>query len=174
MESATAAPAAVLLRTDLRPGDLGTIVSLHGTVYARDHGFDTTFEAYVAGPLAEAVLAASAGTRLWVAERGGRVVGSLAVVAAEPGVGQLRWFLVEPGARGAGLGRRLLYEALAFCLECGHDSVFLWTVSALTAAAHLYRAAGFRKVEERPGRRWGVDVIEERYELRTPQGERQP
>jgi GNAT superfamily N-acetyltransferase len=171
MESATAAPAALLLRTDLSPGDLGGIVALHGTVYARDYGFDITFEAYVAGPLAEAVLSASAGTRLWVAERGGRVVGSVAVVAAGPGVGQLRWFLVEPGARGSGLGRRLLHEALAFCRECGHDSVFLWTVSALTAAAHPYRAAGFRKVEERPGRRWGVDVIEEKYELHTPQGE---
>ena len=80
-------------------------------------------------------------------------------------VAQLRWFLVDPAVRGMGLGRRLLDEALAFCKECGYGNVILWTVSALEAAAHLYRSAGFRKVEEKPGRLWGVDVVEEKYEL---------
>jgi N-acetylglutamate synthase-like GNAT family acetyltransferase len=156
----------VTLRTDLRPGDLGSIVHLHGTVYARENGFDPTFEAYVAGPLAEFVLAASDRERLWIAERGGRMVGCVAVVAASPQTAQLRWYLVEPSARGAGLGKRLLQEAVTFSRECGFRAITLWTVSALTAAAHLYRAAGFRKAEERPGRKWGVDVVEERYELR--------
>jgi ribosomal protein S18 acetylase RimI-like enzyme len=155
----------VTLRTDLRPGDFGSIVHLHGVVYAREYGFDHTFEAYVAGPLAEFVLSSTPGGRLWVAEREGRVVGCVAVVPASPGVGQLRWFLVEPAARGCGLGKRLLEEAVSFCRQAGYGSVILWTVSALTAAA-LYRSAGFCKVEERPGRRWGVEVVEERYELR--------
>jgi GNAT superfamily N-acetyltransferase len=157
---------AVTLRTQLRPGDIGWIVRTHGLVYAREWGFDHTFEAYVAGPLAECVRAATPRDRIWLAERGGRTVGCIAIVAATAHAAQLRWFLVEPGARGAGIGKWLLAEAVAFCKEQGYDSVSLWTVSALTAAARLYQAAGFVKVEEKPGRRWGVDVVEEKYELR--------
>jgi ribosomal protein S18 acetylase RimI-like enzyme len=155
---------AITLRTDLRPGDLGIIVWLHGTVYARERGFDSTFEAYVAAPLAEFVCSPSPRQRLWIAERDGRIVGCVAIVTAAPQAAQLRWFLVEPSARGCGLGRRLLDEALGFCRECGYAEVFLWTESALTAAARLYRAAGFRKTAEKPGRMWGVDLVEERYE----------
>jgi ribosomal protein S18 acetylase RimI-like enzyme len=166
MQPDSAPGGAVTVRTSLRPGDLGAVVHLHGTVYAREYGFDPTFEAYVAGPLAEFVRAGSARERLWVAEQDGRVVGCVGIVAAAPETAQLRWFLVDPAARGAGLGRRLLGEAVAFCKACGYGTVVLWTVSALTAAAHLYRSAGFRKVEERPGRVWGADVVEEKYELR--------
>jgi ribosomal protein S18 acetylase RimI-like enzyme len=144
---------------------VGYLVYLHGTVYAREYGFDPTFEAYVAGPLAEFVRAASDRERLWIAERDGRIVGCIAVVAASPQTAQLRWFLVDPAARGAGLGKRLLREAIAFCEACGYTSVILWTERALTAAGHLYRSAGFRKVEEKPGRLWGADVVEEKYEL---------
>ncbi len=153
------------LRTDLRPGDIGYVIYLHGIVYAREHGFDHTFEAYVAGPLAEFACSASARERLWVAEREGRIVGCIAIVTASPPVAQLRWFLVDPSCRGLGLGKRLLSEAVAFCKTCGYRSIILWTVSALDAAAHLYRSAGFEKVEEKLGRRWGVDVTEEMYEL---------
>jgi GNAT superfamily N-acetyltransferase len=159
------APDTIAVRTVPRPGDLGFIVSLHGTLYAREYGFDPTFEAYVAGPLAEFVRSDSPRQRLWIAERDGRGVGCVAIVAAAPETAQLRWFLVDPSARGAGLGRRLLGEALSFAGDCGYERVILWTVGALTAAAHLYRAAGFRKVEEKAGRMWGVDVVEEKYEL---------
>src|SRR5205823_2985521 len=103
--------------------------------------------------------------RLWIADHDGRVVGCVAIVAASPETAQLRWFLVDPATRGAGLGKRLLHEAVAFARQCGYTSIILWTVSALAAAAHLYRAAGFRKVEEKPGHVWGVDVVEEKYEL---------
>ena len=157
----------VLLRTELRPGDIGTVVYLHGTVYAREYGFDHTFEAYVAGPLAKFALSLSARARLWLAERDGRIVGCIAVVAASPQVAQLRWFLVEPSSRGIGIGKQLLHEAVAFCKDCCYEVVILWTVSTLKAAAHLYRSIGFSKVEEKPGQRWGVDVIEEKYEMRV-------
>ncbi|MEW6073863.1 MAG: GNAT family N-acetyltransferase [Planctomycetota bacterium] len=96
------------LRSDIRPGDLGAIVHLHGILYAREHGFDPTFGAYVAGPLAEFVRESRAGGRLWIAEREGRLVGCIAIVAAAPGVAQLRWLLPAPAARGRGLGRRVL------------------------------------------------------------------
>jgi GNAT superfamily N-acetyltransferase len=155
----------VTVRTTLQPGDLGAVVALHGTVYAREHQFDPTFEAYVAGPLAEFVRAGSPRERLWLAERGGRLVGCVAIVGAWAETAQLRWFLVDPSARGAGLGKRLLAEAIDFARACGYREVILWTVSALQAAAHLYHAAGFRKVEEKPGRLWGRDLVEEKYRL---------
>src|SRR5438067_10174680 len=115
MQHANPSQPAVTIRTDLRPGDLGAIVSLHGVIYAREYGFDPTFEAYVAGPLAEFVHRASARERLWIAEREGRIVGCIAIVAASPRTAQLRWFLVDPTARGAGLGKCLLGETVAFC-----------------------------------------------------------
>jgi GNAT superfamily N-acetyltransferase len=155
----------ITIRTVLRPGDLGSVVHLHGTLYARERGWDTTFEAYVAGPLSEFVLRADPRERIWIAERDDRIVGCIAIVAADHEMAQLRWFLLEPRSRGAGVGRRLLEEAIAFARSVGYSRLVLWTERSLTAAAHLYRAAGFRLVEEKPGRSWGGDVIEECYEL---------
>jgi N-acetylglutamate synthase-like GNAT family acetyltransferase len=155
----------ITIRTELRPGDLGAIIHLHGTLYAREQGWDTSFEAYVAGPLSEFVLRAHPRERIWVAERDGLIVGCIAIVAASPEAAQLRWFLLEPRTRGTGVGRRLLHGAIAFARAVGYSSLVLWTERSLIAAAQLYRAAGFRLVEERPGHSWGRDVIEERYEL---------
>src|SRR5262249_28273927 len=134
-------------------------------LYSREYGFDETFEAYVAGPLAEFVRRRSDRDRIWLAERRGDLVGCIAIVGVSDLEAQLRWYLVDPSARGRGLGRKLIEEAVTFCRNAGYESVFLWTVSALTTAAHLYRAAGFEKVEEKPGRHWGVDVVEEKYVL---------
>lgn len=158
-------PKSISIRTTLRPGDLGTIVALHGTIYAAEYGFDHTFEAYVAGPLSRFVSNASARARLWIAEREERIAGCIAIVADTPHTAQLRWFLVAPPARGCGLGTRLLKEAVSFARENEFESVTLWTVSVLTVAARLYRAAGFQRVESRPRRLWGCDVVEEKYEL---------
>ena len=149
----------------MRAGDLGRIVSLHGELYAREYGFDQTFEAYVAGPLAEFVRSNSPTSRLWVAEQENRIVGCVAIVAASASVAQLRWYLVVPEMRRRGLGRQLLAEAIAFGRQQRYEKVLLWTVSALADAAKQYRAAGFRKTEEKPGMMWGTDVVEEKYEL---------
>jgi GNAT superfamily N-acetyltransferase len=154
------------MRTALQPGDFGAIVSMHGVVYAEEYGFDTTFEAYVAEPLAAFVLRASPRERVWVEDRDGRLAGSIAIVAADARTAQLRWFLVHRSARGGGLGRRLIDEAVGFSRESGYDRIVLWTVAGLEAALHLYRRAGFTRVEASPARRWGVDVVEERYEMR--------
>jgi GNAT superfamily N-acetyltransferase len=156
----------IIIRTALRPGDVGYIVYLHGVIYARERGFDPTFEAYVAGPLAEFVQAENPRQRIWVAEQDSRIIGCVAIVAASEETAQLRWFLIDPIARGKGLGRRLLESAIEFCKECGYTEVILWTESALTVAAHLYESAGFRMIVQKPGRMWGVDLIEEKYELR--------
>ena len=156
----------VIIRTTLNPGDMGSVVRLHGVLYAREYGFDHTFEAYVAAPLAKLVQSPQPNERIWLAERNGALVGCVAIVASTPDVAQLRWFLVDPDCRGAGIGKRLLFEAVEFCRARGYRSVILWTVSGLPAAAHLYRAAGFAKVEEKPpATLWGVRVTEERHEL---------
>ena len=157
--------AAFALRHDLRPGDLGNIVHLHGTVYSQECGFDATFEAHVARHLGEFVGVRTDRDRLWIAEREGRFVGSIAIVGHSEKDAQLHWFLVDPRARGLGLGRRLLHEAVAFCRPCEYEFVFLRTVGVLTAASRLFRSVGFKKVGERPGERWGVGVVEEWYVL---------
>jgi GNAT superfamily N-acetyltransferase len=183
------------LRTELRPGDLGCLTYLHGVLYARERGWDRTFEAYVAAGLAEFVLDHDpVRERIWLAERGDELVGSIAIVRAAQGatrnahqeraevddvgahgdVAQLRWFLVHPDTRGQGLGRKLIGEALNFCHVAGYRRVILWTVSGLDAAAHLYRMAGVERVEARTHQIWGRVVTEERYELELPDARDQP
>jgi GNAT superfamily N-acetyltransferase len=153
------------LRTDPGPADLVAVVALHRECYAAEWGFDARFAAHVEGPLSVFAAAASPRERLWLAEEEGRLAGCIAIVSAAPDTAQLRWFLVVPDARGTGLGRRLLDAALDFSRGQGYRRVMLWTVDLLRAAAHLYRAAGFRLVERRPGAPWGVPLVEERYEM---------
>jgi GNAT superfamily N-acetyltransferase len=156
----------IAIRIIVRPGDIGAIVGLHGTFYAKEYGFNERFEAYVAGPLSEFVLKRSPRERLWIAERNGQLAGCIAIVAADEFTAQLRWFLVDPKFQGQGIGKTLVREAVSFCREAGYRSIILWTVSALVGAARLYQSVGFRKVAEHPADEWGVPVVEEKYELR--------
>lgn len=157
----------IIVRDVLRPGDLGRVTEQHGEVYAREYGFDHTFEAYVAATLAEfAQRLHPDRDRLWLAEREGRLVGSLGIVGREGGAAQLRWFLVHPEVRGRGIGTTLIDRCLAFCRAAGYRSVFLWTVDPLTDAARLYVRAGFRLTEEKPPAvLWGRTLREQRYDL---------
>ena len=136
---------AFALRHDLRPGDLGALVSLHGTVYARECGFDSTFEAQVARLLGEFVQARTDRDQLWLAEREGRIVGSIAVVGHSEKDAQLRWLLVDPSARSLGLGTKLLHEAVTFCLHCKYEYVFLRSAAALTTGAQLNSVSRLRE-----------------------------
>ena len=157
----------VTVRHDLRPGDMGRVIALHGVLYAEEFGWDHGMEAYLAETMAEFGHLARPGLdRLWVAERDGQLLGSIGIIGREDGLAQLRWFLVHPDARGRGLGQHLIGEALAFCRAAGCRWVYLWTVSGLDAAARLYLAAGFRKTESKPpARLFGKTLIEERYDL---------
>ena len=156
----------IALRTRLRAGDIGHIVQRHGLLYALERGWDHTFEAYVAGPLAEFALSHDpARERIWLAEQGERVVGSIAIVGGGADDAQLRWFLVEPECRGMGVGTRLMDAALDFCRDTGRRSVFLWTVKGLDGAARLYARAGFRPAESVPAEQWGASVVQERWVL---------
>ena len=154
------------LRSERRTGDLARLLAAHAAL-AEEMGWDATFEAYVAQPMAATVLTAARRERIWMVESDGRFQGSVAIVqaGADPQVAQLRWFLVAPDARGQGLGKVLLERALAFAREVGYGRVLLWTVQQLEAAAHLYQALGFVKTQEVPGTHWGADVIEEQYTL---------
>jgi GNAT superfamily N-acetyltransferase len=151
------------IRHELRPGDLGMVIYLHGVLYAREYGLDTTFEPYVAKPLAD--FAMSGAGRLWIAEEDSRVIGSIAVVDAEKDVGQLRWFLLTPEARGTGLGRRMLETALAYCRDRGMRRVFLWSFAQLDEALSLYERAGFQITERNNSRLWGAERTEVRMDL---------
>lgn len=155
-----------IIHTGLHAGDLGAVVALHGVLYAREYGWDSTFEAYVAAPLSEFACSNSTRQRIWIAERQGELIGSVAITESDdPAVAQLRWFLVSPDVRGKGLGSQLLSEAVNFARQAGYREVMLWTVAGLEAASRLYRAAGFRKVERVPGERWGAPVVEEKFAL---------
>lgn len=177
---------AVTIRTGPRPGDLGTVLAMHGRLYADELGWNEEFEAHVAHGLAGFAAALGAARedprlpepgRLWIAEDDGEVVGVVGLTLEEPEVGQLRWFLVSPQARG-GLGRRLLDLVLEHARSVGLRNVRLWTVAGLDAAARLYTRAGFRRTEEVPGRRFGHDLVEVRYDLELdaphPESAREP
>jgi len=154
------------IRHHLKPGELDSLVRLHGTLYTREYGFDETFETYVADGLAEFARSPRPDkNRVWLAEEGDRIVGSIAIVAGAGQEAQLRWFLVDRDHRGLGLGTELMDKALMFCREHGFETVFLWTTSELSAARRIYMRFGFRKIEEKTHAIWGKEVTEERYDL---------
>jgi len=154
------------IRTEMRPGDLGEVVRLHGVLYAEEYGLDNTFEAYVAAPLSEFVLAKeTGGQRIWIVEHRGNVAGCIAIVKNAERVAQLRWFLLVPEMRGRGLGKRLMEEAVEFSRRAGYRRIILWTFSELETAIALYRRWGFEKTEEKAHHIWGRDLVEEKYEL---------
>ena len=154
------------IRTELRPGDIGYIVYLHGVLYAREYRLDHTFEGYVATGLgAFAQTYDPAKDFFAVAEDEDQIVGSIAIVGLPDNTAQLRWFLVHPKSRGEGLGRRLIDAALTFCRERKFASVLLWTISELETASHLYRKVGFQLTEERTHELWGAVRTEQRYDL---------
>lgn len=156
----------IVIRTELKPGDIGSLIYLHGVLYAQEHGWNHTFEAYVAGPLAEFAKSQAPRGRIWIVEESENVAGSIAIVEVSKEEAQLRWLLLHPKLRGQGIGRMLMKEAVNFCRAQGYAIVFLWTVSALTAAAKLYEEFGFHMSNETNSEIWGTTVTEQRYELR--------
>jgi N-acetylglutamate synthase-like GNAT family acetyltransferase len=155
----------ISIRNDLRPGDIGYITYLHGILYCPEQGWNHTFDAYVAMPLAKFSKSQSSRERIWIVEKEKRIVGSVAIVKLSDTEAQLRWLLLDPEVRGQGLGRRLVDEALDFCRGAGYSSVFLWTVNTLPIASHLYQSVGFRQIEEVTHDQWDKTVTEVKYEL---------
>ncbi len=153
------------LRTADRPGDLGWVVQAHGELYAAEFGWDTTFEAHVAGLVAGLATLDPARERVWIAELDGRRVGCVACTTGDAeDTARLRILLVHPDARGQRLGTRLVGTCLDFARSAGYKRMQLWTTDALAAARAIYLASGFRVVREVPQRRFGTHVVGQDYE----------
>ena len=149
-----------------RPGDMGWVVHRHGARYAQEYGWDERFEALVAGIVAKFVQHFDpARERCWIAEMRGEAVGSVFLVRQSKSVAKLRLLLVEPQARGLGLGKRLVEECIAFARAQGYRKLVLWTQSNLDAAHAIYRNAGFRLVKAEAHASFGVKLTGEYWAL---------
>jgi DNA-binding MarR family transcriptional regulator/GNAT superfamily N-acetyltransferase len=159
-----AEPPPTILR-DPRPGDMGWVVQSHGALYASEYGFDASFEALVAEIVAKYMTSYDASReRCWIADIEGRPVGSVFLVKASDDVAKLRLLLLDPAARGRGLGQRLVADCVSFARACGYRRMTLWTQSILVGARKIYQDAGFKLVASEPHRSFGQNLIGETWE----------
>jgi len=148
------------------PGDMGWVAHRHGVLYAQEYGWDEHFEALVAQIVAEFIINYNPGReRCWIAEMDGEIIGSVFVVQSSETVAKLRLLLVEPKARGLGLGTRLVEECIRFAQRRGYQKLILWTNSILLEARHIYKKTGFKLVAEEAHHSFGHDLIGETWEL---------
>jgi ribosomal protein S18 acetylase RimI-like enzyme len=156
----------IRIRTKIRPGDLGYLTYLHGTLYSSEYRYGIGFETYVAAGLAEFQKQFDpARSRIWICEYKQKLVGAIVLVNRGDSA-QLRYFLVDPAVRGIGLGQKLMKLFLKFVRDTGYRHVYLLTTHEQEAAAHLYKSYGFKLTHEQPVTGvFGKPVREQRYDL---------
>jgi DNA-binding MarR family transcriptional regulator/GNAT superfamily N-acetyltransferase len=171
VENLIAPPAASAQRSPMivlrphRPGDMGWVTSANGALYAREYSWDLSYEALVAKITAEFIENFDARReRCWIAEMDGERVGSVFCVRKTDEIAKLRLLIIDPKARGLGLGKRLVEECMHFAKDVGYTSMTLWTQSILTAARAIYAGKGFKMVAEEPHHSFGVDLVGETWE----------
>jgi DNA-binding MarR family transcriptional regulator/N-acetylglutamate synthase-like GNAT family acetyltransferase len=152
-----------LLR-DPRAGDMGIVVQQQAELYTREYGWNSEFEALVAEIVARFLREFDpSGERCWIAEKDGKVIGSVFVVRQDETTAKLRMLYVDASARGLGIGNRLVEETLRFARQAGYKRMILWTTSILTDARKLYQRAGFQLVEEEPVHSFGKDLVSQTW-----------
>jgi DNA-binding MarR family transcriptional regulator/predicted N-acetyltransferase YhbS len=164
-ETASKPKAGYVLR-EPRAGDFGWIVARHAELYRREYGWKEPFEGVCAQIVAEFVNNFDPSReRCWIAEQDGENVGCIMLVKDKPDVARIRLLLVDPKARGLGLGTKLVDECLRFARKSDYKKITLWTHSVLTAARHIYEKAGFKLMRTERHKSWGCPVISEHWDL---------
>lgn len=158
----------ISIRIELRPGDLGYVIYLHGALYSQEYNYGLQFESYVAKGLCEFYEKYNPQrNRVWVCQHHDRIIGFLLLMDRGEAA-QLRYFLIEPEYRRIGLGSKLLNLYMDFLQECGYKESYLWTTHELLAAASLYKRRGFNLTEEKESTSFGKPLTEQRYDLILP------
>ena len=156
----------VHVRHDLRPGDLGYVIHMHGRLYGTEYNYGVSFEMDVARGLAEFYAQYDPDKdRVWICEHADRIVGFLLLMHRENNAAQLRYFLLDREYRGIGLGKRLMNLYMDFLHQRGYKSSYLWTTNEQEAAASLYKHFGFVLTEEKDSTAFGKPLKEQRYDL---------
>ena len=154
------------IRNQLQPGDLGYVIYLHGILYKTEYNYGIEFESYVAKGLLEFIENYNpARDHVWICEHADQLIGFLLAMHRGDNSAQLRFFVLKPGYRGIGLGRKLMNEFLNFLQIKNYNHAFLWTTHEQEAAAHLYKNAGFNITQEMNSITFGKPLIEQRYDL---------
>ena len=155
----------ITIRTTLKPGDLGYVTYRHGCLYDQEYGYGISFETYVGAGLHEFYSQYTPEKdRVWICEHQHKIVGFLLLMHRENNAAQLRFFYLEPGYRGVGLGKKLMEGYMAFLKEKGYTSSYLWTTHELSAAASLYQRHGFKLTAEKASTAFGKPLWEQRYD----------
>lgn len=155
----------VTIRTELRPGDIGYVIYMHGHLYNKEYNYGIEFETYVASGLVEFYKQYDRRKdRVWICEHKNKIVGFL-LSMHRGDAAQLRYFILEPGYRGIGLGNKLMNLYIDHLKQCNYKAAYLWTTDELLISAHLYQKFGFKLTEQKPSTAFGKPVNEQRYDL---------